>query len=266
MNNNHIKNNLLPISLVVSVIIFSGAVLAAGGTIGESLSQLTMAIEENQITISPGGAGSGALAPSPNTVPQAPAPTKGGIEISGLLEGASATLGDPNAEVVIVEYSDYQCPFCRKFFNDTKSQLDNEYIETGKVFFIYKDFPLNFHPMAQSYAEAARCAGDQGKYWEMHDTIFEEQNKFGSGTISNLTESDVKNWAEKIGIDTAEFDSCLDSGKYSQAVSANFSEGSQIGVSGTPSFVVGKANGTGRLIVGAQPYGVFKTAIDGLLE
>lgn len=206
-------------------------------------------------------------APSP-----APTPSRDSAEIKGLLDGEAASLGDPTAKIVVIEYSDYQCPFCRRWFNDVKSQLDKEYIETGKVQFIYKDFPLSFHPMAIPYAQAARCAGEQDssgnydKYWEYHDKIFEEQQKFGSGTISNLTVDDIKQWAEELGLDTTQFNSCLDSGKYANDVQANFSEGQGVGVSGTPSFIIGKRDGTGQLIVGAQPYSVFKSTIDALLN
>ena len=100
----------------------------------------------------------------------------------------------------------------------------------------------------------------------MHDKIFEEQNKFGQGTISNLAQEDIKNWASDLGLDSGTFNSCLDSGKYAQDIQANFVEGQQVGVSGTPSFVIGKRDGTGQLIVGAQPYSVFKSAIEANLN
>ena len=100
----------------------------------------------------------------------------------------------------------------------------------------------------------------------MHRVKLEEKNKYGQGTISNLTKDDIKAWATELGLNAAEFNSCFDSGKYSSAVQANFSEGSQLGVSGTPSFFIGTSNGTGQKIVGAQPYSVFKQAIDALLQ
>ena len=119
--------------------------------------------------------------------------------------------------------------------------------------------------MAQPYAEAARCAGDQGKYWEFHDKIFVEQDKFGQGTISNITKDDVKKWALDLGLSATEFNSCLDTGKYNSVVQSNISDGSAAGVGGTPSFLIGKRGGTGQLLVGAQPYTSFKAAIDSLL-
>src|SRR3989344_3154008 len=260
----------LPASVLLASVILSAAIFMAGSEIGSSLSAVSAGLAVAQgsgNSGNSGGSGSGAgLAPEQGSGSGSGAGTQGSVQMKALLEGAAATFGDPNAPIIMVEYSDYQCPFCRSWFNSAKSQLDSEYIETGKVLFVYKDFPLSFHPMAQPYAEAARCAGEQGKYWEFHDKIFEEQNKFGSGRISNLTEQDIKDWASQLGLNTAEFNSCLDSGKYAGAVQANFSEGTQVGVSGTPSFVIGKADGTGQIIVVAQPYGTFKAAIDSLLN
>lgn len=252
----------LPASILFAAIILSFSIFAAGSGVGNSLSDLTKTISGIQGgSAPPQDSGNVAAAPQPNQQP-----TEQTKEIKGLLQGAAGTLGNKDAPIVIIEYSDYQCPFCRSWFSNSKSQLDKEYIETGKVLFIYKDFPLSFHPMAPVYAEAARCAGDQQKYWEMHDKIFNEQGKFGQGTVTNLTADDVKKWAGELSLDTTQFNSCLDSGKYTNAVQANFNEGTDVGVSGTPSFVIGKANGTGQLIVGAQPYSVFKSAIDGLLK
>jgi len=163
--------------------------------------------------------------------------------------GDSPVLGDKNAPVTIVEFSDYECPFCGRHYLQTFPQLKKEYIETGKVKLVFKDFPLSFHPNAQKAAEAARCAGEQSKYWEMHDLLFSNQEKLG---IENY-----KKWAREIGVDGAKFDSCLSSGKYASDVQADLAYGSQIGVSGTPGFFV-----NGKKISGAQPYIVFKQAID----
>jgi protein-disulfide isomerase len=169
-------------------------------------------------------------------------------------------LGLASAPLTIVEFSDYQCPFCRSFWQNTLPDLKKDYIDTGKVKLVYRDFPLNFHPMAQTYAEAAECAGDQGKYFEMHDKIFEEQAAFGTGTISALDEGDVKTWASDIGLNTATFNQCLDSGKYTAEVQDDLSDGTDIGITGTPSFIVGDT-----LLVGAQPYSAFKQIIDSQL-
>ena len=115
-----------------------------------------------------------------------------------------AIKGDPNAPVTIVEFSDYECPFCEKFYAETLEQLENEYINTGKVKLIYRDFPLGSHPNAQKAAEAAECAGEQGRYYGMHDMLFENG---ASGGVASY-----KAYAQQLGLDTAAFNNCLDSG------------------------------------------------------
>ncbi|RME18035.1 MAG: DsbA family protein [Bdellovibrio sp.] len=174
------------------------------------------------------------------------------------------SLGSSDAPLVIVEFSDFQCPYCRRFYAESFSQIKSNYIDTGKVQFIYRDFPLSFHPMSQKSAEAAECANDQGKFLEFHDKIFDEQNKLGQGTVQYSVD-DIKAWAKDIGLNTEQFNSCLDSGKYAQEVQKDFADGSALGVQGTPSFYIAKRGQGGQLLVGAQPYSVFKQVIDGLL-
>ena len=172
-------------------------------------------------------------------------------------------LGPGKAKVTIIEFSDYQCPFCRSFWRDTLSQIKNEYIDSGKsVKFVYRDFPLSsIHPLAQKYAEAAECAEDQGKYWEMHDKIFQEQDKLGQGTIGAYGIDDVKRWAVEIGLIGSEFSQCLDSGKYTDEVRKDFEDGSRAGANGTPTVFI-----NGRIVVGSQPFENFKAIIDEELQ
>ena len=168
-----------------------------------------------------------------------------------------AVLGDPNAPVTLIEFSDFQCPFCRKFYKETLPQIKKEYILTGKAKLVYRDFPLvQIHPGATPAAEGAECAQDQGKFWEMHDAIFDEQEKQGSGTVQ-FTVDDVKKWAANIGLDTSKFNQCLDSGKYKQEVEKDLADGSAAGVNGTPATFI-----NGRLVSGAQPFSAFKVIID----
>jgi protein-disulfide isomerase len=169
-----------------------------------------------------------------------------------------AIIGNKDAPVVVVEFSDFQCQFCRRFYTQTLPQLEQEYIQTGKVLFVYRDFPLSsIHPAAQKAAEAAECAEDQGKWREMHNAIFDEQNKLGAGTVDFNVE-DIKRWAAGIsGLNVNQFNECLDSGKYEQEVLADFQDGANAGVGGTPTFWV-----NGQQISGAQPYSVFKQVID----
>ncbi|MBU0460763.1 MAG: DsbA family protein [Nanoarchaeota archaeon] len=157
--------------------------------------------------------------------------------------------GDPDAPVTIVEFSDYECPFCEQFYSQTFKQIDQKYIKTGKVKFVYRDFPLGFHAQAQKAAEAAECAGEQGKYYDMHNKLFESGVQGGVDSF--------KKYAEEIGLNTGEFNSCLDSGKMTGEVKNDLAAGSQLGVSGTPAFFI-----NGKMVVGAQPYSVFEQVIE----
>ena len=185
----------------------------------------------------------------------------GGPELVEATADDDPFLGSKDAKVEIIEFSDFQCPFCRTFWKNTLGLIKSEYIDSGKVKFVYRDYPLSFHPMAQKYAEAAECAGDQAKYWEMHDKIFSEQDKLGTGTIGDYGVNDVKKWAAELGLNSNDFNQCLDSGEYAQEVGDDFADGSAAGVSGTPSFFV-----NGRLVVGSQPFESFKQIIDAELQ
>ena len=171
-----------------------------------------------------------------------------------------AMLGNKKAKVAIIEFSDFQCPFCRSFWKDTLPLIKKEYVDTGKAYFVYRDFPLSFHPGAQPAAEASECAREQGKFWEFHDKIFGEQDKLGQGTIQFGVE-EIKKWAGESGLDAAKFNQCLDSGKYKSEVEKDFTDGSAAGVNGTPTLFV-----NGKKVVGAQPFAVFKTMIEDELK
>lgn len=167
-----------------------------------------------------------------------------------------AFLGKKDAPVTIIEFSDFQCPFCRKFAEDVIPQLKKEYIDTGKARLVYRDFPLAFHPGAIPAAQGAECAKEQGKFWEMHDIMYAEQAKQGSGTVQ-FTADDIKKWAVQAGVNAAKFNQCLDSGKYKSEVEKDMADGTAAGVSGTPSTFI-----NGRIVVGAQPFSALKTLID----
>jgi len=124
--------------------------------------------------------------------------------------------GNKDADVYVIEFSDFQCPFCRRFYTQTLTQLEDEYIKTNKIYFVYRDFPLDsIHPGATPAAQAAECADDQNKFWEMHNKIFDEQQKLGQGTVQ-FSDDDLKAWAKDIGLNTQTFNQCLDSGKHAQ--------------------------------------------------
>lgn len=173
--------------------------------------------------------------------------------------------GDKSAKVTVIEFSDFQCPFCRKSYTDTIPQLRTDYVDTGKVLFVYRDFPLSsIHPAALPAAIAANCANEQGKFWEYHNKIFDEQNKQGQGTVQ-FSNDDLKQWASDIALDTSKFDSCLDSQKYKNEVDKDFQDGVDAGVSGTPTFFIGNSKDGYISVVGAQPYSVISQVIDSLL-
>jgi protein-disulfide isomerase len=173
-------------------------------------------------------------------------------------------LGSENAKVTVIEFSDYQCPFCRKYWTESYSQLKSDYIDTNKIKYVFRDFPLNFHPGAKLAAIAANCIGEQKGnegYFEFHDIVFSEQNKKGSGTIQ-FGEEDVMSWVDKIeGINKEEFNECYNDPNQKSEVEADFAAGAKAGVSGTPSFFI-----NGKLLVGAQPYSVIKAEIEKALN
>ena len=165
-------------------------------------------------------------------------------------------LGNLSAPVKVIEFSDFQCPYCRVFWTDTLPLLKTDYINTGKILFVYRDFPLSFHPASVISAQASNCAKEQNKYWEFHDKMFGEEEKKGTGTITyGIVE--LKRWAKEIGMNSDDFNKCVDSQKYKSEVEKDIADGTKAGVSGTPTTFV-----NGVAIVGAQPYANFKAAID----
>ena len=188
----------------------------------------------------------------PQARPSAPVPSAvPSVDMTKLVDD-DTILGDKNAPVTIVEFSDYECPFCERFYSQTFGQIEDKYIKTGKVKFVYRDFPLSFHANAQKAAEAAECAGEQGKYFEMNKKLFE-------GGVSGGVTS-FKQYASDIGLDKTEFNTCLDSGTMAPEVQKDFIDGQKAGVSGTPAFFI-----NGKLLTGAQPFSAFKQIIDGEL-
>lgn len=154
--------------------------------------------------------------------------------------------GNPAAPITIVEFSDYQCPFCARV-NPTLDRIRQTYGDRVKI--VFKDFPLPNHPEAPKAAEAARCAGEQDKYWEMHDVMFANQRA--------LQVPVLKQKAREIGLNGAAFDQCLDSGKHAAAVEAGSELGAKMGVNSTPTLYI-----NGRALIGAMPFENFKQVID----
>ena len=191
-------------------------------------------------------------------------------EIPGLVGSAVPTAGEPTmgssaAKVTIMEVSDYQCPFCQRQTVDTFPQIDAEYIKSGKVQYIFVDYPIaQLHPSAARSHEAANCAGEQGKYWEMHRALF----------TSPVAKEDkaLLARAKGAGVDTERLQSCLASGKFTAAVQASVRRMEGLGIAGTPMMLIGLTPAPGqpmkvvKFVYGAQPFGAFKAAIDSLLQ
>lgn len=171
-------------------------------------------------------------------------------------------LGTPTAPVTLVEFSDYQCQYCSSFVKSVLPVLKKEYINTGKLKYVFRDLPLDMHKEAQKAAEAGQCAHEQGKYWEMHDTMFANQQK--------LDVESLRGYAAKIGLDMNTFNLCLDNGKYATEINKDTKDAGQIGVNGTPTFIIGKTNPNGiirgQVVMGAIPYAVFKSLIESALQ
>ncbi len=159
--------------------------------------------------------------------------------------------GGKNAKVTLIEYSDFECPFCARHY-ETMNKIVKEYGD--KIQIVYRHFPLSFHSNAEKAAEASECAAEQGKFWEMHDKIF-EANLAGEMSVAKWKEV-----AKKLGLNTSKFNDCLDSGKYASKISQQMNEGSAAGVEGTPATFV-----NGELVSGALPYDQFKQIIDSKL-
>jgi protein-disulfide isomerase len=164
--------------------------------------------------------------------------------------GNSPTKGPEGAPVTVIEYSDYQCPYCSRA-RPTVNQIIEAYPDD--VLYVFKDFPLSFHKDSQKAHEAAHCAGDQGKYWEMNKILFENQGALGV--------SDLKGYAQKVGLNMSKFNKCLDNGTHAKKVSESLNEGQTVGVSGTPAFFI-----NGVMLSGARPIASFKEQIDAELK
>lgn len=165
-------------------------------------------------------------------------------------------LGDKSAPVTIVEFADYQCGFCRQFHLRTFPEIRKKYIDTGQVRFVSRDLPLGFHANALRAAEAARCAGDQGQFWPMRDTLITN--------AGNLSEAAILSCAGKLGLKRKPFRSCLTSGKYRQAIQSDLAEASALHIDGTPTFIVGKSTAEGVdgvLLEGSQPLQAFEAVL-----
>ena len=247
-------NKLAPILVVLLIV--------ASFLIG-SLYTKVQILEKGATTVA------GAQAPTNNQPPaaaaQSPAPTKSVASVDD-----DPILGDKNAPVTIIEFSDYECPFCKRHFDQTLPELIKKYVETGKAKIVFRDFPLSFHdPMATKEAVAANCAKEQGgdkKYFEFHDEIFKRTVSNGNG----LDDAKIAAIATDLRLNVSSFTTCLSNKAMEDEVKKDIADGTAAGASGTPTFLVGKTTKDGKvegdLVVGAQPFAAFQAVIDPLLQ
>lgn len=230
------QNYLVPLSILGAGVIVAASILL----LGQKNGLLNLPSKSNNPPPSAGGG-----APNPPGFQE----ITSNIPIDG-----APFLGSNQAKVTMIEFSDFQCPFCGSFFTGAFPELKAKYIDTGKVKLVYKQFPLTqIHNNAEVAAEASLCAQEQNKFWPYHDKLFENQ--------SNLDKASLKKYAVDLGLNTSQFNSCLDSGQYRSKVQNDLQDGTKIGIQGTPSFVI---NGT--LIPGAYPASEFEKVIDQKLQ
>lgn len=248
----------VPGSIILASIIISSTILVSSGTISLK-GAATPKAESAQAPVA-----QIAQKPSQN----APAQIDPSKPVKVLIT-ASPILGDKTAKVTIVEFSDFECPFCKKAYEDIVTNLKKDYITSGKVRLVYKNLPLPFHQNAAKEAEAALCAKDQGgdaAFFKYHDQIFTKTTSGGTG----ISLSQLPIIASDIGLDADKFKKCLDGGNYKADVDKDLADAQKVGASGTPTWFVGKTVGDdtveGIPIVGALPYSTFKDAIDKLLQ
>lgn len=215
---------LIPGSIVIAGIIVAGAIVFAQG--GGSLKN----------------AGGDTQNPTPNPI----------VAATPTIDD-DTVLGDPNAPVTYLEFGDYECPYCHQLF-ETEKQLIEEYVTTGKMRLVFRDFPLSFHPTARPSAEAAECAGEQGKYWAYHDALYTNQAEVVKGGY------DYTKLAGQLGLNTTQFKNCVDTRQYQAEVEQDYQDGVAAGVAGTPTTFI---NGTA--VEGAVPYATMKAAIEAAL-
>lgn len=233
------NNLLIPGAIIIAALIIAGAIIYING----------------------GGGSRGANQMPPTGTN--PTPTRS--DLSAPADGNYPVLGSPSASVTIVEFGDFQCPFCGKFFRETERQIIDQYVKTGKARFAYRDFAF-LGDESIAAAEAAACANEQGSFWQYHDNLYNYlwDNYYAKGksgeNVGAFSSANLNRLAADLGLDGARFSACLSGHKYRSDVEKDTADGRARGVSGTPAFLI-----NGKLVVGAQPFSEFKTAIEAAL-
>ena len=193
-------------------------------------------------------------------------PTKQQSPPLKISEDSDPVIGDINAPITIIEFSDFQCPFCAKFHVQTLPTIMDEYIDKGTVKLVFRDFPIqSIHPNAVPASVASECANEQGKFKEMYNVLFEKQNEWNNQEMSKAVEL-FSQYASKMQLDQEKFDSCLKNGKYIEEIKKDLEDGRAYGISGTPGFFIGNDQIGFIELKGAQPFESFKKVIDTQLK
>ncbi|HTK03951.1 MAG TPA: thioredoxin domain-containing protein [Candidatus Eisenbacteria bacterium] len=218
---------------------------------------LSMALSGNGVSLGSGSKGGDSYAPSPSPSPTAPAPDDGsGAAAVGEVKPIAAddhVIGPKNAEITLFEYSDFQCPFCQRF-HPTMEQLMNAPEYKGKLRWVYRHYPLSFHPNAMPAANASECASEQGKFWEFADELFKGQDSLSDAFYGQL--------ADKLKLNRSKFDACYSAKKYQAKITADQASGTTAGVTGTPGTIILAKDGSKQLVPGAVPYEQLKAMVD----
>jgi protein-disulfide isomerase len=227
------------VAAIAGVAFATGASAQAQGITSEQANEILTELKGIRAAMEKMAAGAG----------QAAAPVED-TKVNYALADGGFSLGKPDAPLVIVEYMDLQCPFCQKYHVDSYDLVLKNWVDTGKARYISRDFPLEMlHPNARAAALAARCAAEQGKYWQMRHVLLKNAGDLGGERITS--------YAREIGLDMTKYGACVTKDAYKTAIDKDIAEGQTAGVTGTPSFVVGHlANGhlVGERVVGAMPY------------
>jgi len=245
------NNMLIAIVAAIAIAAFFGGITIGtfddsdSGITGEQLAEILSEIK---------------TAPAPQPTQQSPQPSA--PQLFTVSFDDEPVKGSPDAPVTVVEFSDFQCPFCSRFFEQTLPLIEENYIDTGKIKFVYKDLPLdNLHPNARAAHIAAECADEEGKFWEYHDVLFEKQAEWRSLVSSDL-DITLSQFAVDLGMQAASFESCMESQDIADEVNQDTLEAARYGTTGTPTFFIGTEEDGFIKLVGAQPYAAFQAAID----
>ncbi len=247
-NSNSASNN--PATTIAASIVVA-AVLISGSVFYNTKVLITQLKGDNVLANSETQQGLGNQGGGEQVLGQQILPDTGPVEVPE--RSNAATLGKSTAPVTIVEFTDFQCPFCQRFYNDTYKKLVQKYVDTGKVKFVFRHYPLTFHQNAIIAGQAAECANLQGKFVPYHDVLFTK----GQGDGTGLDSASLKIYAKDLGLNTQKFNSCLDNNETRQTVTDDMDAGTRVGVTGTPTFFI-----NGQRIVGAMPTANFEQIIE----